>query len=200
MCSGFYGMVSRMKHINRWSLMQCMREENLSEHSFEVSVIAHALAVIGNEYYKKTYDASKVALMGLFHDVSEVITGDMPTPIKYSTPEMTKLFHQVEDNAAMEILCMLPEKMRGAYNDLFFHTVNDQDYWYVVKAADKFSALIKANEELNRYGNKDFEDAYHTLLGSVIEICSDTNYPEFRYFFDEFFPSYGKTLDRLKKR
>ncbi len=191
----FYAMISRMKYIDRWALMRNMREENLSEHSLEVSIIAHALAVIGNTYFDKNLNAEKAALIGLYHDASEIITGDMPTPIKYFNSDIKNSFKSIEDIACHKLLSMLPEEMASSYQELFFKKDEDEYLWRLVKAADKLSALIKCLEETGAC-NKEFDNA----LASTQEILNNmtVDLPEVKYFMKHFLKAYGKNLDQLQ--
>lgn len=147
----FFATVARMKYIERWALMRNTYPETLSEHSLEVSMLAHALCVIGNVRYGKHLDADKAAVIGLYHDASEIITGDMPTPIKYYNNRMKDLFHSIEDEACEKLIGQLPEDLQTYYRDYFFKQGDDTEetkyLWKLVKAADKLSALIKCMEE-----------------------------------------------------
>ncbi len=192
--SSFYAMISRMKYIERWALMRNTRRENISEHSLEVSVLSHALAVIGNTRCHKHLNADRAALIGLYHDASEIITGDMPTPIKYSSEDMKQLYHGVEDAACCRLLSMLPEDMRDAYSSIFFKQEEDAYLWKLVKAADKLSAYIKCIEELSG-GNKEFSSAKETTYAALLQM----ELPELHIFIEEFLPAYGKNLDELQK-
>ncbi len=194
----FYAMIARMKYIERWALMRNTYPETLSEHSLEVSMIAHALCVIGNVRYNKHLNAEKAAVIGLYHDASEIITGDMPTPIKYYNNRIKDVFHSIEDEACENLLAQLPEDLRGCYRSYFFKdkedTAENQYLWQLVKAADKLSALIKCIEE-EKTGNREFVKAKESTEQIVKEL-SDT-YPEVKDFVQEFLPSYAKTLDEL---
>ncbi len=190
----FFATASRMKYIERWALMRNTRPENLSEHCLEVSMIAHALCVIGNVRYNKSYDADKAALIGLYHDASEIITGDMPTPIKYYNPGIKEAFKSIEDDANHKLLSMLPEDIRAAYEDIFFKKPEYSDEWRLVKAADKLSALIKCIEE-EKTGNREFVKAKESTEQSIKAMACD--YPEVNDFINEFLPAYEKTLDEL---
>lgn len=194
----FYATIARMKYIERWALMRNTYPETLSEHSLEVSMIAHALCVIGNVRYGKELNAEKAAVIGLYHDASEIITGDMPTPIKYYNNRMKELFHSIEDEACENLLAQLPEDLRDYYRCYFFKdkedTEENQYLWKLVKAADKLSALIKCMEE-EKTGNREFVKAKESTERMVSELAEQ--YPEVKDFVQEFLPSYAKTLDEL---
>lgn len=181
-----------MKHIERWALMRNTRQENLSEHSLQVGMIAHALAVISNTRCHRQLDPSKAALMGMYHDASEIITGDMPTPVKYRNPEIQGAFKALEDAANQRLLCMLPKDMQPYYQSLFCPEEADAYLWKLVKAADKLSAYIKCIEEATT-GNSEFlsaQQATRTILNAM-------DLPEVTIFMEEFLSSFGKTLDEL---
>lgn len=190
----FYSMLSRMKLINRWGLMRNTHSENISEHSLETAMLAHSLAVIGNTYFGKSYNAERCALLGIFHDVTEIITGDLPTPVKYGSDEIRSAYKQVEDNAKNRLVSMLPDEMQGEISPLLSPDENasteEQELWRLVKAADKLSALIKCIEERTT-GNSDFISAERSTLISI----KDMKMPEVDFFIEKFLPSYGKTLD-----
>ena len=194
MGSHFFAMISRMKYIERWALMRNAERENISEHSLEVAMIAHALAVLGNRRLSKSYDADRAALIGMYHDANEIITGDMPTPVKYYSNEMQALFHGIEDRAAESLLSMLPEDIRGDYEDIFFPKGDDEPLRKLVKAADKISALIKCIEE-SKAGNREFDHARKTIEASIAKLAV----PEAEIFLAEFLPSYEKTLDEISR-
>lgn len=188
----FFAMMSRMKYIERWALMRNSQTENISEHSLEVSMLAHALAVIGNKRLNKQLNAEKVALIGLYHDSTEIITGDMPTPIKYYNKDIQGAFKEIEKIAANRLLDMLPEDMRMSYESVFFIQEGEEEYWSLVKAADKLSALIKCIQEENA-GNTEFTSAKKSITEALIKM----NLKEVYIFMEEFIPSYYKTLDEI---
>lgn len=189
--SNFYGMLARMKYINRWGLMRNTRMENIAEHSLEVAIIAHSLAVIGNVYFGKKINADHIAVLGIFHDTTEIITGDLPTPIKYYAPEIRDAYKNVEDIAANQLLAELPDKMQSAYSDIM-HECGEEYEIILLKAADRLSALIKCMEEKNM-GNSDFNRAYDTIKASIDEM----NIEEVKYFVEHFLPSYNRTIDEI---
>ena len=190
--NNFFGMLARMKYINRWGLMRNTINENIAEHSLEVAIIAHALAVIANTRFHKKLNAEHIAIMGIMHDTTEIITGDLPTPIKYYAPEIRDAYKKVEDIAAHQLLSEIPEDMQDSYRDILIE--DDSIEWKYVKAADKMSAYIKCIEEKNM-GNTDFEKAQATIKHSLDEM----NMEEIKVFIDEFLPSYTMTLDEINK-
>ena len=192
MSSSFYAMLSRMKYIKRWALMRNSESENISEHSLEVSMLAHGLAVLGNRRLGKQLDADRCAVIGLFHDAGEIITGDMPTPIKYYNRQIQSVFHKIEDDASETLLAMLPADIREDYRGLFFREEGEEELWRIVKAADKISALIKCIEE-GKAGNREFDSAKKTLEEAVHAL----QVPEAELFMEEFLPAYYRTLDEL---
>ena len=188
MTNHFYAMLSRMKNINRWGLMRNTRTENLSEHSLEVAFIAHALAVLGNNRLGKNYNADRVAVCAMFHDTSEIITGDMPTPIKYFNPEIKDAYKKIEAVAEQELISKLPEDMRKDFGEVY----SPDDYTRkLIKAADKISALIKCIEELNM-GNLEFKDAERSTRKAIKKLDLD----EAQIFMDEFIDSFYLSLDK----
>jgi len=190
--NNFYAMISRMKLIERWSLMRNSQSENISEHSLEVSILAHALAIISKERLGNHLNAEKAALIGIYHDATEIITGDMPTPIKYFNKDIQGAFKAVEQVAAERLLMMLPEDMRKSYTSIFFRQEEDAYLWKLVKAADKLSALIKCIEE-GKAGNTEFVSAEKSLKQILVEM----KLKEVDIFMEEFLPAYYKTLDEL---
>lgn len=193
MKNGFFAFTSRIKYINRWALMRNTNYETLSQHSQEVAVIAHALAEIGNKRLEKNYNSERAALLGLYHDVPEIITGDMPTPVKYYNEEMRDTFQQVEDNACYTLLDMLPDDLKESYEPLFFKKESDEELWKLVKAADKISAYIKCVEE-RKAGNTEFTEAEKSSRLHV----SSLKCPEATIFLNDFIGAYELPLDKLK--
>ncbi len=192
----FFATISRMKYINRWALMRNSRNENLSEHSLEVAMIAHALCSIGNVRYEKKLNADRAALIGLYHDSSEIITGDMPTPVKYYNPDIKEAYKEVEKIAEFKLLEKLPRDLRPVYEEIYKtdNTADDKYMRALVKAADKISAYIKCIEE-EKSGNTEFSTAKNSIEKSLDKYSKD--YPEVKDFIAEFLPPYGKTLDEL---
>ncbi len=190
MSSHFYAMMSRMKNIERWGLMRNTRHENLSEHTLEVAFIAHALALIKNHRFGGNVDANAVAVAAMFHDTSEIITGDMPTPIKYYNANIKNVYKEIEAIAEDRLINMLPQDLQGDFAPIYHP---DYEIERLVKAADKISALIKCIEERNS-GNTEFRSAEASTLAAIKEL----NMPEADVFLDEFLDSYSLTLDELK--
>lgn len=190
--NNFFGMLSRMKYINRWGLMHNNINENIAEHSLQVAIIAHGLAVIGNKRFGRNLNAEYIAMMGIMHDTTEIITGDLPTPIKYYAPEIRDAYKKVENIAANQLLKELPEDMQEAYEDILIE--DDSIEWKYVKAADKLSAYIKCIEEKNT-GNTDFAKAEDTIRKAL----EDMQMEEIDVFIEEFLPAYVMTLDEINK-
>ena len=193
MQSGFFAMLSRMKYINRWALMRNTEHETLSEHSLETAIIAHALAVLHNKRLGGSIDPAQTALMALYHDVPEILVGDMPTPVKYHNSELRAAFGKVETAAADRLLSMLPEDMRDEYEPLL-HEVCCEQMHRIIKAADKISALIKCIEE-RKAGNMEFVSAEQSTLDAI----NAMNMPEAQIFIEQFLPGYSLTIDELGK-
>lgn len=186
----FFAMLSRMKYINRWGLMRNTIHENISEHSLEVGIIAHALGVINNEVFHGSLNAERLAVLGIFHDVTEIITGDMPTPVKYYSPVIRNAYKEVETVARDQMMEGLPPDMQKIYAPLLLETPEEEELWKYVKAADKLSALIKCIEE-KQMGNQDFAQAKEATEKAVRSM----NLPEVEYFMEQFLPAYNLTLD-----
>lgn len=186
----FFAMLARMKYINRWGLMNNTKNENICEHSLQVAFIAHALVLIANKRFGENLNPERAAVLGMFHDASEIITGDMPTPVKYYNPQISKAYKDVEKVACQKLISMLPEYLREDYNLLIAENDGDKELLRYVKAADKLSALIKCIEEI-RMGNKEFEKAHQTINSSI----ENMDLPALKVFCDEFLPSFYLTLD-----
>ena len=191
----FFATVSRMKYIQRWALMRSSRPENLSEHALEVAMIAHALCTLGNVRYGRHLNGERAALMAIYHDASEIITGDMPTPVKYYSAEIRDAYKHVEQIADEQLLEQLPEDLREVYAPVL--KMQDEELVPYVKAADKLSAYIKCIEEAQA-GNAEFRSAAESTR-KILEQLAETM-PEIRDFMAEFLPSYGSTLDELLAR
>ncbi|SFU45086.1 MULTISPECIES: 5'-deoxynucleotidase [Butyrivibrio] len=192
----FFALISRMKYIDRWALMRNTRQENLCEHSMEVAMIAHALCVIGNTRYGRHLDANKAALVGLYHDASEIITGDLPTPVKYYNKELKTAYKQVEAIADDKLLEKLPDDLKPSFEQVFKADDSEDERYMrrLVKAADKLSALIKCMAETSA-GNNEFRTAKESTEKSVRSLYMEL--PEVLDFVNEFLSSYGNTLDEL---
>ena len=188
--SSFFAMLSRMKYINRWGLMNNTKYENISEHSLQVAMLSHILVTIANKRLGESLDADRAAVIGIYHDASEIITGDMPTPIKYYNADIKSAYKEIEHIAEQRLLSMLPEDLREEYVGIVSPT--DQTLLAHVKAADKLSALIKCIEEV-RMGNLEFNDAKNAIEKSL----NSMRLPALDIFMEEFLPSFYKTLDEL---
>lgn len=190
--SHFFAYIARMKDIQRWGLMRNSLPENIQEHSLQVAMIAHMLTTLRNKKFGGAVDAERTVLMALYHDCSEVITGDLPTPIKCFNPDIKTAYKEIEHFAAERIFNMLPDDVREEYDDLFFEKDTDAEQWALVKAADKLSAYIKCLEE-GQAGNKGFSHAERSILDSL----KSMQMPEIDYFLERFIPSFSLTLDEL---
>ena len=190
----FFAFTSRTKYINRWALMRNTRYETLSEHSAEVAQLAFALATIGNQRLGKEYNCERASLLGLYHDTPEIITGDLPTPVKYYSKETKEAYKAVEKNATKQLLSMLPEDLLPSYEPFFKKKNEDKELWKLVKAADKISGYLKCIEE-RKAGNSEFCEAEERLLKSMDKLECE----ELEIFIEEFLPSFEKTLDQMKK-
>ena len=190
MNSHFFAMLARMKYINRWALMRNVQEESICQHSMETAAFAHALALIKNKLYGGSINADRAALLALYHDMPEIITGDLPTPVKYFNDDMREIYSQIEDNACTKLLSMLPDELKDDYSPLFFKEEEDEYLWKIVKAADKISALTKCLEE-QKAGNREFDSA----LVSTEKAIREMKMEEADYFLDTFIKSFSLTLD-----
>lgn len=191
MGSSFFALAFRMKYINRWGLMKNTRGENLTEHSAETAMIAHALALIGNKLYGKNYDCDRIAVLALYHDISEIITGDLPTPVKYFNEDIKKSYKQLEKNACETLARKLPDELYDEYSSVLSCEC-DEETRLLLKGADKLSALIKCTEEV-KDGNGEFSKA----LTSTLEALEKIDLPEIKYFMDNMIPAFRLTLDEL---
>ena len=192
MKSHFFAYISRMRFIQRWALMRNTAPENVQEHSHQVAVLAHALAVIRNEQFGGRLDPGAVAVAALYHDASEILTGDMPTPIKYDNPDIQSAYKAVEATAEQKLLSMLPEDLRGEFEEAV--TIHDPQVRALVKAADKLSAYLKCVEE-RKAGNAEFRSAEEQTYAAL----RDNPLPALDYFMDRFLPGFQLTLDELQR-
>ena len=185
----FFAMLSRMRYINRWGLMRNTFQENIQEHSHQVAVLAHALAVIQNRFYGGQIDPGAVAVAALYHDASEILTGDMPTPIKYDNPEIKAAYKQVEAMAEQKLLSMLPEELRCDFDEAV--TIPDPEVHAIVKAADKLSAYIKCVEE-QKAGNTEFDSAAKQSMEAMLQM----DMPELHWFIANCLEPFGLNIDQ----
>ena len=187
--SDFYALLFRMKNINRWGLMRNTVNENLSEHSMEVAVIAHALALIGNRKFQRKHDAERIAVAALFHDMNEILTGDLPTPVKYYNDAIRTAYKAIEEHSCEKMLSLLEEELRPDYEALL--SLSEAEH-ALIKCADRLCAYIKCRDELRR-GNNDFASASQ----SVWEWLTACKQEELQYFIENYLPSFEKTLDQI---
>ena len=192
MSENFFAYISRMRYITRWSLMRNSYEENIQEHSHMVAVLAHALAVIRNRYFGGCVDEGAVAVAALYHDASEILTGDLPTPIKYYNPEIRNSYKAIETVAQEKLLSMLPEELQPDFEPVLKEA--DAEIGELVKAADKLSAYIKCVEE-QKAGNNEFCAA----AKQIYQTLSENSLPEVRFFMEHFLPAFELTLDELNE-
>lgn len=185
----FFAMLSRMKYIQRWALMRNTRQETVWEHSYDVTVLAHALAALTNRRFGGQVNVEQCVLLALYHDCTEIFTGDMPSPVKYFNPKMRDTYRQVEEYSAGKLLSMLPEDLQEEYGPLLREQVGEEER-RLVRAADKLAALIKCVEE-QKQGNREFASARKALEKTIREM----NIPAATCFLEEFLPSYELTLD-----
>ena len=191
MSSHFYAMLFRMKYIDRWALMRNTRKETLSEHSLETAFIAHSLSVIENRRLGGNVNAEKVALAAMFHDAPEIITGDLPTPVKYYNQEIKSAYNEMESAAKDRLLGLLPEDLRPEFEGIF--NIEDEHTLKIIKAADKISALIKCRDEIT-LGNREFSAAER----STVEAIKRLQLPAAEMFLQEFLDSFSLPLDEQK--
>ena len=188
----FYAYLDRMKYIRRWQLMRSQRDENIMEHSHSVAMLAHALAVIRNKVFGGNVNVEKTVLYAMYHEISEVLTGDLPTPIKYYNHSIRNAYKDLERSAAEKMAEMLPKDLKEELAPCILADEDSKEY-KLVKAADRLSAYVKCLEEL-RAGNGEFEKAKK----SIEEDLRARKMPEVEYFFEHFIPSFSLTLDELE--
>lgn len=190
--SHFFAYLSRMKLIQRWGLMRNTYRENIQEHSLQVAMISHALAIIKNKFFGGKVDPQRIMVLAAYHEIGEVITGDIATPIKYFNPEIKKAYAEIEHVAKQKLFNMLPAELKEDYEPIIFYEQRDEEYYRLVKAADKISAYVKCLEEL-KTGNQEFAEAERALKGEIAKL----GLPEVDYFMKTFVPSFTLTLDEL---
>ena len=191
MNSHFYAMLFRMKYIDRWALMRNTRKENLSEHSLETAFIAHAIALLDNKRFGGNVDPEKAALLAMFHDAPEIITGDLPTPVKYYNSNIKSAYDEMEQNAVDSLISLLPDDLKDDFYDIF--CIRDEKLKKIVRAADKISALIKCKDEI-MLGNSEFSVAEKATLKTIKEL----KLPAADEFLKEFLQSFSLPLDEQK--
>lgn len=191
MDNNFFALISRMRYIARWGLMRNSLPENIQEHSHMVAVIAHALGVIRRDIFGVPCNPDQCASVALYHDASEILTGDLPTPIKYNNSEIMSAYHEIEDLASEKLLRMLPAELQPAFEPIMTGSVA-KELHPLVKAADKLSAYIKCIEE-RKAGNNEFLSAEQQTRQAL----EDSDLPEVRYFMEHFIPAFEKNLDEL---
>ncbi len=192
MNNGFFAMLFRMKHIKRWGIMHSLIPDYLSTHSLEVGFLSHALATIGNECFDKAYDCDKITVKAIYHDVPEIFTGDIPTPVKYYSEETKNAYNAVETASLQKLSDMLPEEFKKGYMELFEYTAEEK---LLIKAADRISAYIKCLEE-KTYGNSEFIIAGERLLSAIKEMgCVEAD-----YFMENFLESFGLPIDSILEK
>ena len=189
--SHFFAHMARMKLIQRWPLMRSIEQENVAEHSLQVAMVAHALAVIRNTYFNGTLDPAQATMQALFHDASEVLTGDLPTPVKYFNEDIARAYKDIERNAEQSLLRMLPPELQATYAPLLCGHGQD-DYSQLVKSADILCAYLKCEEEISA-GNREFAPAKKRLTEMLEARMND----EIRYFLEVFVPSFSLSLDEI---
>ena len=195
MYSPFFAFLSRMKYVDRWSLMRNTYPENLSTHSFEVAALSHLLALIAKRRFGKEIDPERAAVLGLYHDMPEILTGDLPTPVKYYNPVIKSAYAEVEKAASQKLLSALPQDLRKEMTPFFLPEKKDEALRPLVKAADKLCAYIKCREE-RRAGNAEFSKAEE----STAEALRKMDLAEVQVFIDEFLPAFDLTLDQISDR
>ncbi|MBQ4047563.1 MAG: 5'-deoxynucleotidase [Clostridia bacterium] len=192
--SSFFALLDRTKYIARWGLMRSSIPENVQEHSMQVSVLAHALATIGRDLFGKAIDPSEIAAAALYHDCSEIFTGDLPTPVKYKNDRLSGAYKDAELDAKERLFAMLPEELQAGFADVIFFEERQPERYRYIKAADKLSAYIKCLNELSG-GNGEFKKAAATLRATLDTLAAEMD--ELRYFMEHFIEGYGLTVDEL---
>ena len=189
----FFAYMNRMKYIRRWGLMRNTQVENDMEHSLQTAMIAHGIELIGNKRFDRDYDAEHIMALAVYHDASEVITGDLPTPIKHNNPVIKDEYHRLESIANQRLLAMLPEDLREEYTSLIEADENTPE-WKIVKAADRISAYIKCVEE-RKAGNREFVEAEMSTLAAIRADAL----PEVQVFMEQFAPGFALSLDEISR-
>lgn len=195
MPSSFFAFIDRTKYINRWGLMRSSESENVCEHSMQTAVLAHALAVAGRDIFGKDVDPEKIAVAALYHDCSEILTGDMPTPVKYRSPELETAYKSAEHDAKDRLFSTLPDELKPGFESaVFFEEQNPDLYFRYVKAADRLSAYLKCLNETSA-GNREFSRAEAGVKASLDKMAESME--ELKWFMENVLPSYSLTLDDL---
>lgn len=192
--SSFFAYIDRMKYIHRWGLMRSSIPENVQEHSMQTAILAHALAVIGRDVFHKALDPAQIAAAALYHDCSEILTGDLPTPVKYKNDRLSGAYKDAELDAKQRLFDTLPEALRPGFSEIIFFEEQQPDLYRYIRAADKLSAYIKCKNELTS-GNGEFKQAAATLRETVDALAADME--ELDYFWNHFMGGYGLTVDEL---
>jgi len=189
----FFAFMNRMKLIYRWSLMRSNIKEDLMQHSASVAIIGQALGMIKNELYGGHVDVDKIASIALYHDTAEVVSGDLPTPVKYYNQNMKESYSEIEQAINKRLIDSLPTELQEKYND-YLNPDEESDEYKIMKIADKLSAFVKCSEE-RLLGNKEFDRAYQRLDNALKDACND--HPELKYFLDNFMDGFDQCLDIL---
>jgi len=189
----FFAYLGRMKLIDRWALMRCTQRENVQEHSLQVAMFAHAIALIKNKHFGGKLSPDNIAVKAIFHDATEVLTGDLPTPVKYFNNEIREAYSAIEDHAVAQLLKLLPDDLQGDYANIF--AGGSEDEAKILKAADVISAYVKCVEE-EAANNHEFSRARKTIELKLKDLCA---LPEVEYFVRHFVPSFSLTLDEISQ-
>lgn len=191
--SHFFACLERLKLIQRWSLMRTVESENLAEHSLQVALVAHALAIIKNKFYQGEVNPEKIAVLAMYHDCNEIFTGDLPTPIKYFNSKITQAYKEIERLADLHLVELLPPELQDEFSPYLLSEKWDETEKHIVKQADVICAYIKAQNEYEHHGNQEFFSALERLEGMLLTWHSD----EMEYFLNVFVPSFGQSLDEI---